>query len=278
MSEPGVLVTGASSGIGADIVARLHSAGIPVAAGVRTETDAAHWRAEGVPPIQIDVTDSAGVERAMAETSDLFGGRLRGVVNNAGIVVAGPLELVSEARLARQFEVNVLGLMRVTRGCIPLLRANEGGRIVNISSIAGRSATPVTGAYGASKFAVEALSDALRLELARWGIRVSLVEPGAVATPIWEKTTAETQAAVDALAPEAHALYAPLIEAMRAHVGKAANRATAAAKVTDAVVHALTSPAPRIRYVVGRDARIRLALEALPTAWRDRLMRRYLNW
>lgn len=278
MTQSGVFVTGASTGIGADVVARLHDSGMPVAAGVRAESDAARWESQGVAAVRIDVTEPASVDRAVAELAERFGGRLGGLVNNAGIVVAGPLELVSEERLARQFDVNVLGLMRVTRGCLPLLRENGGGRIVNISSIAGRSATPVTGAYGASKFAVEALSDALRLEVARWGIRVSLVEPGAVATPIWEKTTAETQSAVDALPPESHALYAPLIEAMRAHVGKAAGRATAPSKVTDAVVHALISPAPRIRYLVGRDARIRLVLEALPTAWRDRLMRRYLNW
>jgi len=172
----------------------------------------------------------------------------------------------------RQLEINVVGQVAVTQAFLPLIRAGRG-RIVNMGSIQGRMATPFAGAYSASKFALEALTDALRLELAPWGISVSIVEPSAVATPIWEKSAKTAEAMLGSVQPEALVLYAEAIQAVKRTAADAAKRAVDPVEVARVVEHALTAARPRTRYVVGREAKFRAAMALLvPDRVRDNLV------
>ncbi len=193
--------------------------------------------------------------------------RLDGVVNNAGIAIAAPLEDLPMEELRRQLEVNVVGQLAVTQAVLPALRSARG-RVVIVGSIAGRSALPFLGAYAISKFALEAMADSLRLELAPEGIEVSLVEPGTIATAIWTKP--------QPLADLVSERYRSRVEAFRAVAAARAAKAVPADRVAVAVEHALTAPRPKTRYLVGRDARIRAALERLPDRMRDRVLARAL--
>jgi NAD(P)-dependent dehydrogenase (short-subunit alcohol dehydrogenase family) len=270
-----VVVTGASKGIGAAVVRRLAGDGFRVVAGVRRSEDAAVLRdelGESVLPALLDVTDPA----AVAGAAELIGAEvgdhgLAGLVNNAGIAVAAPLEFLPAAELRRQLEVNVVGQHAVTQALLPLLRRGQG-RIVNVGSIGGRIAAPMTGPYHASKFALRALTDSLRLELAPWGIRVVLVEPGAVATPIWETSVAAGDRLRRQLPPQAEERYGALIEAVRAGALRNAAGGMPADTVAAVVARALTIRRPRPRYLVGWDARIAAIVAALPDRLRDRLI------
>jgi NAD(P)-dependent dehydrogenase (short-subunit alcohol dehydrogenase family) len=268
------LVTGASTGIGEACTRRLDAMGWRVFAGCRREADAEALRRGASPrlvPVRLDVTEEAQVRAAAEAVAAATGGAgLDGLVNNAGIVVAAPLECLPLAELRRQLEVNVVGPVAVTQACLPLLRQARG-RIVNVGSISGLVASPFAGAYAASKFALEALTDALRVELAPWGLEVSVVEPGSVATPIWEKLVAQAERTLSGAAPERLALYQRAVEAMRRAAEGSARRAAAPDRVVAAVVHALTARRPRTRYLVGRDARLMAALRILPDRVRDRL-------
>jgi NAD(P)-dependent dehydrogenase (short-subunit alcohol dehydrogenase family) len=210
--------------------------------------------------VLLDVTDAESIAAVKLD-------RLDGLVNNAGIAVAAPLEDLPLAELRRQLEVNLVGQIAVTQALLPALRA-AGGRIVIVGSIAGRSALPFLGAYAISKFSLEAMADSLRLELRPDGIEVSLVEPGTIATPIWTKP--------QPLADVVSERYRPRIEAFRARAAARARKAAPADRVAQAVEHALTSGRPKTRYLVGRDARIRAAIERLPDRLRDRVLARAL--
>jgi NAD(P)-dependent dehydrogenase (short-subunit alcohol dehydrogenase family) len=270
-----ILITGASSGIGHACAVHFARLGYDVLAGVRKPADGESFRAHSLPnitPVLLDVTRPESIEAALAAAGTE---PLAGLVNSAGIAVVGPVELAPVEEWRRQFDVNVIGLVAVTQACLPLLRRGRG-RIVNIGSIAGRSALPGSAAYDASKFAIEAISDALRIELDPWGIRVSIIEPGAVATPIWQKTLSALDDLRRQAGPDRYALY----ERLMARVRKEAEQprgAIAAGKVVDAVHHAMTARRPRTRYVVGRDARLWLLLNLLPDRWRDRLILIDLN-
>ncbi|HST26275.1 MAG TPA: SDR family oxidoreductase [Gaiellaceae bacterium] len=258
-----MLITGASSGIGAACAERLARAGWKVFAGVRAEGAAP----AGTTELLLDVTDADAIGRAAAQVGD----RLDGLVDNAGIALASPLEHLPLDELRRQLEVNVVGQLAVTQALLPALRAARG-RVVIVGSIAGTSALPFLGPYAISKFGLEALADALRLELAPDGIQVSLVRPGTIATPIWSKP----QPIADKLSPEALERYGPRLAAMRATAAKRAAKAAPVDTVARAVEHALTASRPRTRYLVGRDARIRAAIERLPDRLRDRVVARAL--
>lgn len=272
-----VVVTGASTGIGEACALRLDRLGWRVFAGVRREADGQALRqksSERLCPLFIDVTDEASIAQAAVQVRAAVGeAGLAGLVNNAGVAIGGPLEFVPIDELAWQFEVNVIGPVAVTQAFLPLLRQSRG-RIVNMSSIGGRSASPFLGPYCASKFALEALSDSLRLELYPWGIDVALIEPGEIATPIWQKSKAVAERIIAKMPPQATALYGPAIDFMLKMITNAAG--IPADEVAQAVVHALTAPRPKIRYVVGKDARIRVWLERLPTRWRDRVIQSQL--
>ncbi len=198
---------------------------------------------------------------------------LSGLVNNAGIAVASPLEFVPLDALRRQLEVNVTGQVAVTQAFLPSLRSSRG-RIVNMGSVSGRFASPFMGPYSASKFALEALSDSLRLELRPWGIHVSILEPGVIATPIWRKSLLAADELATGMPEEAHTLYGRAIQAIRQRVESIGG--VPAERVARVVAHALTARRPRPRYVVGRDARVAVGLSYLPTRMRDWLVAKRL--
>ncbi len=262
-----VLVTGASSGIGQASALRLAASGWRVFGGVRSEEDAERLREHGVEPLQLDVTDSATI----AAAAEVVGGELHGLVDNAGIAIAAPLELVPLDELRRQLEVNVVGQVAVLQAFLPLLRRSQG-RVVLMGSVGGRSALPFLGPYAASKHALEAIADSLRVELAPWGIGVSIVEPASVKTAIWTKGAAQADVMRAGISHDRNELYAARIERFRA-VALKRGPGIDPDVVARAVEHALTASRPKARYLVGRDAHIRAWIERLPTRLRDRRAR-----
>jgi len=271
-----VLLTGASRGIGKASAFFLERKGYRVFAGVRRDIDAKALRQEAsgrLTPIILDVTDRVSIERAR----DLIAGAtdsLVGLVNNAGIVVAGPLEALPLEEIRQQFEVNVFGALAVTKAFVPHLRPGPG-RIVNVSSINGRIVTPFAAPYCASKFALEALSDGLRLELRPWGISVSVIQPGAIDTTIWPTSTARALYNAKRFSPEMHDLYPGLIAAIERRGGQSPKRAIPPERVAEAIHRALTARRPRTRYIVGNDARIAAVFSAvLPDRLKDYVLTR----
>jgi NAD(P)-dependent dehydrogenase (short-subunit alcohol dehydrogenase family) len=271
-----VVITGASTGIGRASALRLARAGFAVLAGVRRDEDGAALRAEDgrIEPVLVDVTD-AGQIAALAER--VGGAPLAGLVNNAGIAVAGPLEGVPLDELRRQYEVNVFGLLAVTQALLEPIRAGRG-RIVNVGSIGGRINTPFVGPYSSSKAAVRSLSASLRRELRPWGIQVALVEPGALDTPIWRKGEEGAQETIAALPERVRTLYARPLEALVAATRKIAAGAASPDDAAQAIEHALTAERPRTLYTVGRQARLQGALHsALPPRAFDALVARAMK-
>jgi NAD(P)-dependent dehydrogenase (short-subunit alcohol dehydrogenase family) len=273
--EGGVLVTGASTGIGEATALRLQKAGFRVFAGVRKPEDGDRLRAAGVTVIQpLDVTKAEDIESALSTVrQELDGAELRGIVNNAGIGIGGPLEALDLDDFRRTLEVNTTSQLAVTQAFLPLLRKSKG-RVVNMSSIGGRVAQPFAGPYIASKFALEGVSDVLRAELLGWGIEVIAIEPGTIATPIWEKSSREAENVLEALTPEQRDLYGKRLAKAAKMIERQNKRGAPPEKVAEAVEKALTASRPRPRYLVG-DARVLLGLKRLlPTRWFDRLLYR----
>ncbi|MBD3400847.1 MAG: SDR family NAD(P)-dependent oxidoreductase [Candidatus Coatesbacteria bacterium] len=278
MTERRVLITGTSTGIGEAAARLLAERGWRVYAGVRREADAESWRAAGLAglsPLFCDVTDQEQIRAAVA-TIAAEGGGLDALVNNAGVSAAGPLEYLEPAELCRVLEVNVVGQQALTRACLPLLRRNRG-RIVFIGSVSGRTAMPLVGAYCMSKYALEALADAWRVELRPWEVGVILLEPGPIATPIWDKVAAERTRRLSELDSEALERYGPLMEAVFRRVVEGARRATEPPAVARVIERALTRRRPRARYVVGRGARGSVLTGRLPDRLRDWLICRVLG-
>jgi|PersoiStandDraft_1058852.scaffolds.fasta_scaffold04663_5 NAD(P)-dependent dehydrogenase (short-subunit alcohol dehydrogenase family) len=265
------LVTGSSSGIGRAIAREAAAVGHRVFASARNPEDLAELSRPGVlEPIALDVTDAPSVTRALDTVRDRAG-RLDVLVNNAGWGQMGAVEDVSIERWRALFEVNVFGLLRVTQAALPLMRSGGGGSIVNIGSIAGRISYPFGGAYCASKFAVEAISDALRLEVERFGIRVVLIEPGPIESRFAQRAEAEVQSlAADASSPYRD-LYETAYERFRLETKAGALPPEAVARV---VLKAAASRRPRARYLVTRPAKVfALAKRLLPDAVIDAGMR-----
>jgi NAD(P)-dependent dehydrogenase (short-subunit alcohol dehydrogenase family) len=260
------LVTGASSGIGAACALRLASSGWRVFAGVRRAGDAPRSTEE----ILLDVTNADEIGAASEQI-----GELDALVNNAGIAIAMPLEFIPLDELRRQLDVNVIGQVAVTQAFLPHLRRSRG-RIVFVGSIAGKSALPFLGAYAASKHALEAVTDTLRIELRPFGIEVSLVEPGTIRTPIWAKSAKVADSLADAAPPELRELYGDRIAAFRRVAAERGAKGASPDAVAEAVVSALTRERPRTRKFVGRDARIRAVVERLPDRARDSVYERWL--
>ena len=276
-SRPGpvVVVSGASTGIGYACALALCGRGFTVVAGARADGDLARLRALGLPglvAVALDVESGASIDAAVAAAEHLApGGGLRGLVNCAGISPLGPVETLTADTLRRVLDVNVVGVARLTGRCLPGLR-RAGGRVVNIGSIAGVSALPFMGAYSASKYALEGLTDALRVEVAPWGIDVAIVEVGSVDTPIASKALASLDAALHDPTLDAQG-YAAALRAFRVAVASAAGQSLPVSRVVEAVVHALTARRPRTRYVVGWEATWRSWLKrVLPDRWHDRVI------
>lgn len=274
-----VFLTGASTGIGRATALRLARRGTVVYAGVRKTEDAAALVAEGgaaIRPVIVEVTDAASVAAAYATIANANDVVLRAVVNNAGVAVSGPLEVLPLAELRRQFDINFFATIAIAQTFLPLLRVTRG-RIVNVSSIGGKLAAPFVGAYAASKFALEAASDAMRLELRPFGVRVILVEPGAVKTPIWSNSAAASAHVFDDATSALRDAYAPMVANMRKLAQRMGASGIDADVVARAIERALLSKEPRARYLVGRDARLRLIVARMPDFLRDAIVARVVG-
>jgi len=252
VSQGTIVVTGASTGIGEATARHMASLGYEVFAGVRKDSDAERLSGGGITPLKLDVADQASIDAAAAQVTV----PLAGLVNNAGVAVTGPLEFLPVTELRNQLEINVIGQVAVTQAFLPRIREGRG-RIVNISSIGGRFALPLAGPYAASKFALEAISDSLRRELRPWGIHVSVVEPGGVATPIWGKGGDAAQDLMKDMPPEVMERYGEVIEKLQSEAARIASEGMPPLDVAKVIEHALTASKPKTRYLVGRDAKLR---------------------
>lgn len=275
-----VLVTGASSGLGFHLSRTLAAHGWRVFAGLRRGTDFARLQDPALPhlqPVLLDVTDAASISAACNFIAGATGATgLHGLVNNAGLAVAGPVEGVPPEDWRRQFEVNVTGVVAVTQAMLPALR-RAAGRIVMMSSVSGLISYPLLGPYAASKHALEAISDALRLELASEGLAVTLIEPGEVRTPIWEKSKAEFSRRRASWPSDLRDRYARWTAVLEREAERAAAHAPDASAVVRAVHRALTVPRPPARIRIGAGAHLGWLIARLPTRWRDGLVRRLLD-
>ena len=276
MSTQYVVITGASKGIGRATALHLVKMGFHVLAGVRRAEDGAALRREAgehLTPLLIDVTDPALISRAAEQVSQITGeAGLAGLVNNAGIAVAMPLEFIPIDELRNQLEVNVIGQIAVTQAFVPLLRQAQG-RIINISSMAGVVVSPFNAPYHASKFALEALTDALRMELQPWNIDVVSIQPGRTATPIWETSIAHARRNMAQAPPEMLALYGGQIEKRLEEAHKKAKHCIPPQRVAQIIGMALTIKRPKTRYLVGTDAKIAgKVIARLPDRLRDRVI------
>jgi NAD(P)-dependent dehydrogenase (short-subunit alcohol dehydrogenase family) len=288
-----ILLTGASSGIGRDAALALARAGHHVIAAARrlpalealrdmVAADPA-GRSESAPlhlgpaargtitPLRLDLDDPASIAAATAEVDRITGGRgVDAIVNNAGFATAGALAELPDRELRAQFETNVFGLMAITRAVLPAMLARRAGRVVIVSSVSGRIPAPVLGAYHASKYAVEALSDALRMELAPFGIRVAIVEPGTIRTEFASRTLAEA-----ARARGGETRYAAVYDRAAALEARFDGMAGGTAPVVRAIERALMSRRPRARYIAPRKFALVIALvRLLPTCWVDAAMQK----
>jgi NAD(P)-dependent dehydrogenase (short-subunit alcohol dehydrogenase family) len=266
---PLALVTGASTGIGRACALHLAERDFDVLAGVRNPQDAP----DGLEPVVLDVTSQADI----AAAAERVGDRLDALVNNAGVAITGPVEVVPMEEWRRQLEVNLLGQIAVTRALLPaIVRAR--GRIVNMSSIGGRVANPLFGPYAASKFGLEAVTDALRRELASQGVRVVSIQPGGIATPIWAKGADEARRLARGMTEEQAQRYGALVAAIGERAERFGQEGLPPEAVAEVVAEAITADRPRTRYVVGRQAKVRaVAARLLPDRAFDALIRAYLR-
>ena len=264
------LVTGASTGIGEACARRLATLGFDVLAGVRRPEDAE--RLAAVPHVQalrLDVTspdDIAAAARAVGDRD------LAALVNNAGIAISGPVESVPIEQWRLQMEINFIGAVSVTQALLPALLRGRG-RVVNMSALAARAPGPLLGPYAASKFALEAFTDVLRREVGSFGVHVISVQPGGVATPIWDKGLRGADQTLEEMTPEVRQRYGALIEPMRRESQRISREGLPPAAVAAVVGDALIASRPRTRYLVGRDARVLGTLAAvLPDRGVDAVM------
>jgi NAD(P)-dependent dehydrogenase (short-subunit alcohol dehydrogenase family) len=275
MASGTVLVTGASTGIVEATVLHLRELGFEPVAGVRKDEDAERLGRSGIRSVRLDVTDADQIAAVGAELGD---GALAGLVNNAGIAVAGPIEFLPVEQLRRQLEINLVGQVAVTQALLPALRRARG-RVVNISSIGGRVALPLLGAYNMSKFGLEAFSDSLRRELRPQGVHVIAIEPGGIKTPIWRKGGELADEIAANMTAEGEQLYGRMMAAVRRETAKIEQvRGLPPRAVAEVIGTALTADRPRARYVIGRDAKARAVVaRVVPDRVMDRLIGRVLG-
>jgi len=278
-NQKAILITGASTGIGRATALRLAADGHTVFAGVRNHADADSLRTENntLQPILLDITQPDHITAARQFIGDHLNSQpLHGIVNNAGVVVSGPMECIAIDDLRRQFEINVFGHIAVTQVFLDLLRQSHG-RIVNISSIAGRSTLPFVGPYSASKFALNVFSEAFRMELAPWGIHVALIEPGSIVTPIWDKSIQAAEEKTGTYPPDKLALYEKALSKVRDASRNSVARGLHTDHVVTAIRHALFSNTPQTRYLIGNDAVQRAWFSKLPDTLKEKLILKKLG-
>jgi NAD(P)-dependent dehydrogenase (short-subunit alcohol dehydrogenase family) len=279
-SQKSILISGASTGIGRCIALHFDKMGYQVFAGVRKAVDGEALKDEASSQLQsvmLDVLDSESVNAALEIVSSMTKtAPLMGVVNNAGIAITMPMEFVPLEMMQKQLDVNVMGVIRVTQAFLPLLRKNQG-RIINMSSMSGRQTLPFFGPYAASKYALEAISDALRMELWPHNVKVVLIEPGPIRTPIWEKSAKTAEAAHEKLDPSCESLYGPAQRSIKKMAMRMGEKGAPVQDVANAVELALESPHPKPRYMVnGSNLSERLS-HLFPDQLLDWLKTRYLR-
>jgi NAD(P)-dependent dehydrogenase (short-subunit alcohol dehydrogenase family) len=275
-----VVITGVSSGIGYATTAKLLQRGYAVLGSVRNAADAERLQkemGERFTPLLFDVTDHKAITTAVAQTKSLIGdNNLDALINNAGIVIPGPLMHVPLSEVRRQFEVNVIGLLDITQQFLPLLGARQGaptapGRIINISSVSGKIGYPFMGAYAASKHALEGLSDSLRRELMIYGIDVILIEPGTTRTPIKDKYTAQMQRYTDTE-------YYTLLSGLESQMAEREQTGLPVAAIVAKICEALEKESPKTRYPVPRKwLSSWLIPRWLPDRWLDKVVAKKLG-
>ncbi len=276
-----IVITGCSSGFGRLTALQLARQGWHVFGTVRKEDDKESLTnaledvyKEHMTPVVCDITNAEQVA-SLAQMVATATPRLDALLNNAGTAFAAPLELISLEDLTAQFEVNVIAQLRVTQALLPLLKSAKG-TIINVSSISGKVSTPVIGAYSASKFAIEAISDTLRLELAPFGVRVVIIEPSSSPTNIWQTSMKRS---LEKLEPHRVGEYAKLLTTFEKLANALSKRGFPPQRFVDTVVRILANPKPRIRYVVPSSASIEVTLRRfLPDAVFDAILRRSLRW
>lgn len=267
------LVTGASTGNGHATALRLAGGGFHVFGTVRKDADAEALRRAGVTPLLLDVTEADRIKAAAAAVAE-HTTRLDVLVNNAGIGLVAPMEVVPLDAVRFTYEVNVFGQIAVTQALLPLLR-RAAGTIVMIGSVGDRITIPFGGPLTSSKYAIRSLSDALRIELAPWGVKVVLVEPGSIRTPTIDKTLPEDTAKVLAgYGPDAERLYGDAYAAMAARFRRRERAGDDPEVVADTIAHAVASRRPRAYYLTGKDSRALAIVAKLPPALLDRVKRR----
>lgn len=269
-----IVVTGASTGIGAAGARELARKGFHVLAGVRREVDAEALRADGIEPQILDITmqsDVAAIADRVAR--DPQRRPLRALVNNAGIAVNSPIETLPIAQWRRQFEVNLFGHIAMTQALLPALLLSSG-TVVNISSVGGKVVLPTYGAYAGSKFALEAASDALRREVTGLGIKVVVVEPGAVKTEMAERGISTAEELMANLTDAQLARYSDLIAAVTAQARSFGQDGVSPEHAAKVIARAATASRPRTRYTIGRDAAILVRISRLVS---DRVLDRIIR-
>lgn len=271
-----IVVTGASTGMGAATAEELARRGFHVLAGVRREADADALRADGIEPQILDITVESDIA-AIADRVTRDPRPLRALVNNAGIAINSPVETLPMAQWRRQFEVNLFGHIAITQALLPEL-FKSCGTVVNISSVGGKVVLPTYGAYAGSKFALEAASDALRREVSDLGVKVVVVEPGAVKTAMPERGIATAQGLIADMTATQLARYGDLNAAVTAQARSFLDIGVPAEHAAKVIVKAATASRPRTRYTIGRDAAVLVRLSrVLPDRALDRIMRRNLR-
>lgn len=267
-----VIVTGASTGIGAATARELARRGFHVLAGVRRDRDADAIRRPGIEPLLIDITNAEHVRALAARVDqDPRGRRLRAVVNNAGMGVNVPVETFPMDAWRKLFEVNLFGHVAVTQAVLPALIRSKG-RVINISSVGGKVAMATYGPYAATKFALEAVSDALRRELASTGVQVVVVEPGAVSTEMPSRAVATANDLAAAMTPEQRLRYGGLVRAVNAQTISHTTSCLPADAAAVVIAKAVTTRRPRTRYTVGREAALIRVTRFIPDRALDRIL------
>jgi NAD(P)-dependent dehydrogenase (short-subunit alcohol dehydrogenase family) len=275
-----ILISGASSGIGKAIGLELDRKGYRVFAGVRKAEDGELLRSQASPqltPVLLDVTRAESIQTACQVVSEKSGGELFGLVNNAGTSVSGAMEFLPLEDFRYQLEVNLVGQLALTQACLPWLRQGHG-RIIFVSSVAGRLVTPFNGPYGASKAALASMADALRQELAPWGLQVTLLIVGSVRTPIWEKSARLAGEILRREPAQAGRLYGKMQKTAGRFYQQAGQNGLGVEKLGRIASQVLEARDPRAYIYVGRDAvRYELIARLLPVSWRDGLVKRFMG-
>jgi len=264
-----IVITGSSTGIGRACARRLAAEGFRVFAGVRKSEDGeslARDASATLTPLMLDVTKEDSIQAAVKTVSEITEGELYGLMNNAGIGGGGPIEVTPIEETRKLIEVNLIGVLAATKAFVPLLRKGRG-RIINTGSIFGLCALPTRSNYAASKFALEGISDSMRLEFRPFGMDVSIIEPGAIETPIWQKGGAARERVLATADPDIIKLYASVGRFFKQTFYSQSKLSPE--RVADVVVDAFTAKRPKARYLIGKDARRLALIERLPTRLRD---------